>query len=165
MDEYELLNKLIGEWTGSGQGEFPTIEPFEYLETLRFDGDGRPFLHYETKSQRRRAGQAEFVPSHWESGFIRILPSGQVELVNTQSSGRLERLVGSIEPTETGLILQLHSAAFLNDPRMVETSRTIVVEGDQMHYTQDMHTNAVSGRMHHVEARLRRAENSQPASV
>jgi hypothetical protein len=156
MNKQDLLRFLIGEWTGSGQGEFPTIEPFTYLETLTFAGDERPFVHYEAKTQRRRAGQGDFVPSHWESGFIRMLPNGDVELVNTQSSGRLERLAGSIEQIETGCILSLQSTAFLNDPRMLGTMRTIVVRGDSMEYTQSMHTNAVAETAHHVKAQLTR---------
>ena len=156
MTQQDLLRLLIGEWTGTGRGEFPTIEPFEYLETLRFAGDHRPFLHYEEKTQRRSAGQTDYVPSHWESGFLRLLPSGEVELINTQGSGRLERLSGSLEETETGLILRLQSTSFLNDLRMVATSRTITVNGDNMHYTQTMHTNAVPGPTPHVEARLSR---------
>ena len=156
MNNQELLRLLIGEWSGTGRGEFPTIEPFEYLETISFAGDHRPFLHYEQRTQRRSAGQTEYVPSHWESGFLRLLPDGEAELVNTQSSGRLERLTGSFERTATGLILRLQSTAFLNDPRMVETSRTITVDGNSMHYTQNMYTTAVPGPAHHVEARLRR---------
>ena len=165
MNNQDLIRLLIGEWVGTGTGKFPTIESFDYIETLTFDGDQRPFLHYETRSQRRRAGQADFIPSHWESGFLRLLPDGEVELINTQSSGRLERLSGSIGQTERGLILRLRSTAFLNDPRMVKTSRTIGVEGDTMEYVQSMHTNAVPEMTHHVKARLQRTENSQPASI
>jgi hypothetical protein len=156
MNNQELLLLLIGEWSGTGRGEYPTIEPFEYLETISFAADHRPFLHYEEKTKRRNAGQTDYVPSHWESGFLRLLANGEVELINTQGSGRLERLTGSLEQTETGLILRLKSTAFLNDPRMVETSRTITVEGNSMHYTQTMYTTAVSGPAHHVEARLDR---------
>jgi hypothetical protein len=78
-----------------------------------------------------------------------LLPNEEVELVNTQSSGRLEQTV-------RGLILRLKSTAFLNDPRMVETSRIISVEENSMHYTQSMYTTAVPGPAHHVEARLNR---------
>jgi hypothetical protein len=156
MNNQELLHLMIGEWSGTGRGEFPTIEPFEYLETISFAGDHRPFLHYEQKAKRRHAGQTEYIPSHWESGFLRLLPDGEVELVNTQSSGRLERLTGSLEQTAAGLILRLQSTAFLNDSRMMQTSRVITVEGNSMHYTQNMHTTAVSGPAHHVEARLQR---------
>jgi len=157
MNQEDLLRLLIGEWSGTGRGEFPTIEPFEYLETLIFAGDHRPFVHYEEKTKRRNTEQADYVPSHWESGFIRLFPNGEVELINTQGSGRLERLTGSLEGTETGLILRLQSTAFLNDPRMLETSRTITVDGDSMHYTQEMQTTAVPGPTHHVAARLKRA--------
>ena len=156
MNNQDLLRLLIGEWSGSGRGEFPTVEPFEYLETLIFAGDHRPFLHYEERTKRRSAGQADHIPSHWESGFLRLLPDGEVELINTQGSGRLERLTGSLEGTETGLILRLQSTAFLNDPRMVETSRTITVDGNKLHYTQNMYTTAVPGPAHHVEATLNR---------
>ncbi len=156
MDKENILQLLLGEWSGAGKGEFPTIEPFEYLETLNFASDGRPFLHYEQKTKRHRAGQADHIPSHWESGFIRLLPDGRVELVTAQSGGRLERLAGSLEQTETGLILSLQSTAFLNDPRMLETSRRMSLEGDTLHYTQNMHTTAVPGSTLHVEATLHR---------
>lgn len=156
MNQQDLLHLLLGEWTGTGQGEFPTIEPFDYLETLTFAGDHRPFVHYEEKTQRRKAGETDYVPSHWESGFVRVLPTGEAELVNVQAGGRMERLAGSLEGTATGLILRLQSTSFMNDTRMVETSRTISVDGDNLHYTQSMQTNAVPGPAHHVEARLKR---------
>ena len=156
MNNQNTLQLLLGEWSGAGRGEFPTIEPFEYLETIRFSSDGRPFLHYEQKAKRRNIGQTDYIPSHWESGFIRLLPNGEVELVNVQGAGRLERLTGSLEQTETGMILRLQSTAFLNDPRMLETSRTIILKGDTLHYSQDMHTTAVPQPGHHVEARLNR---------
>ena len=156
MNNQNTLQLFLGEWSGTGRGEFPTIEPFEYLEILWFSSDGRPFLHYEQKTQRRSIGQADYLASHWESGFIRLLPDGEIELISAQSGGRLERLTGSLEPTETGMILRLRSTAFLNDPRMLETSRTIIVEGDSLHYTQQMHTTAVPQLAHHVEARLNR---------
>ena len=156
MSDQNILHSLVGEWSGSGRGEFPTIEPFEYIETLRFTADHRPFVHYEQKTQRRNSAQADYIPSHWESGFIRLLPDGQVELVNVQGGGRLERLIGSLEQTETGLILRLGSAAFLNDARMIETRRTFILDGDRLHYTQDMGTTAVPGAAHHVEATLKR---------
>ncbi|HKY55679.1 MAG TPA: FABP family protein [Anaerolineales bacterium] len=156
MNNQDILQLLLGEWSGSGKGEFPTIEPFEYLETISYASDGRPVLHYEQKTKRRRAGQADYVPSHWESGFIRLLPDGQVEVTCAQGGGRLEMLRGTLEEIEKGFILRLRSAAFLNDPRMLETSRTIVLEGDSLHYTQNMHTTAVPGSTHHVEATLNR---------
>ena len=156
MDNQHILHLLVGEWSGAGRGEFPTIEPFEYLETLLFSSDNRPFLHYEQKAKRRNIGQTDYILSHWESGFIRLLPNGEVELTNAQTGGRLERLTGSLELTETGMILRLQSTAFLNDPRMLETSRTIILVGDTLHYILEMHTTAVPQPARHLEARLTR---------
>ena len=156
MNNQNTLQLLLGEWSGTGRGEFPTIEPFEYLETLLFSSDGRLFLHYEQKAKRRNIGQTDYIALHWESGFIRLLPNGEVELISAQTGGRLERLTGSLEQTETGMILRLQSTGFLNDPRMLETSRTIIVEGDSLHYTLHMHTTAVPQPAHHVEATLYR---------
>ena len=161
MADHNILHVFLGEWSGAGRGEFPTIEPFEYLETLSFATDGRPLLHYEQKTKRRRAGEADYVPSHWESGFIRLLPEGKIELTCAQNGGRLERLTGSMEETETGLILHLKSADFLNDARMLETSRTVTVDGDTLHYIQTMHTIAVPGPAQHLEATLHRTDNKK----
>ena len=156
MTNHNILYTLLGDWSGTGRGEFPTIEPFQYLESLSFATDGRPLLHYEQKTKRRRTGESDYVPSHWESGFIRLLADGKIELTCAQNGGRLERLTGSIEETGAGLILRLKSADFLNDARMLETSRTITIEGDRLHYTQNMHTNAVAALTFHIEARLER---------
>jgi len=45
INDQPILHLLVGEWTGTGHGEFPTIQPFEYLETLRFTADERAFVH------------------------------------------------------------------------------------------------------------------------
>ncbi|HET9908904.1 MAG TPA: FABP family protein [Anaerolineales bacterium] len=160
MNNQNILHAFLGEWSGTGRGEFPTIEPFDYLETLSFATDGRAFLHYEQKTQRHRAGEVDYVPSHWESGFIRLLADGQLELTCAQNGGRLEGLSGSIEETKQGLILRLTRADFLNDARMLGTSRTIAIQGDLLHYIQTMHTTAVPRPTQHLEATLHRRENS-----
>lgn len=156
MTDQNILHVLLGEWSGTGRGEFPTIESFDYIETLSFATDGRPLLHYEQKTKRHRNGKPDYVPSHWESGFIRLLPDGKIELTCAQNGGRLEKLTGFIEGTETGMIMRLKSVDFLNDIRMLETSRTITVNGDQLYYTQNMQTNAVSALTFHIEAQLER---------
>ena len=156
MTDQNILHVLLGEWSGTGRGKFPTIESFDYIETMSFATDGRPLLHYEQKTKRIRNGESNYVPSHWESGFIRLLPDGNIELTCAQNGGRLEKLTGSLEETATGLILHLKSADFLNDARMLETSRTITVDGNRLHYTQNMRTNAVDTLTFHIEAKLER---------
>lgn len=63
MTKSSLVKILSGEWSGAGTGEYPTIEPFEYQESLRFTPDEtRPLIHYEQKTRRRNSEQAEFIP-------------------------------------------------------------------------------------------------------
>ena len=159
MNHQDLLNALLGEWSGSGKGEYPTIAPFEYVETLRFTSNTDLLIHYEQKTERLLKDQAEPVPSHWESGFIRLLDDGTVQVNNAQSGGRTELLTGPLDRTEKGFILRLRGTSFLNDPRMLESSRTIEMIGEALQYNAHMRTNAVPKMTIHLEARLHR--NSQ----
>jgi hypothetical protein len=152
-----LLKLLAGEWAGTGLGGYPTIESFEYIETLSFRlDDTRPLLHYEQKTSRRNMGQADFVPSHWETGFLYLLSDNQVEMANAQIGGRVEVLAGTIELAPAGLVLRLQSSHFANDPRMQEASRTITVNGDSLHYIMHMQTSKVPQLALHLEATLER---------
>jgi len=153
----DLLQVLAGEWAGAGLGQYPTIEDFEYQETLRFTlDDSRPILHYEQKTRRRNTGQSEYVPSHWESGFLQLLPENQVKVANAQIGGRVEVLAGTIEVAPAGLVIRLRSIHFGNDPRMAEATRTFTVNRDSLHYTMFMQTNKVPHLAMHLEATLQR---------
>jgi hypothetical protein len=157
-DQSSLLKMFAGEWTGAGNGGFPGIEPFEYIEILTFALDeSRPLiLHYLQKTSRRRPGQTDYVPSHWESGFLRLLSDTEVEIANAQSGGRVEVLTGTLELTLTGVILRLESKAFANDPRMQAATRLITLNANQLHYTVRMRTSAVPETALHLEATLTR---------
>jgi hypothetical protein len=157
MSEINLLKNLAGEWVGAGIGLYPTIEPFEYLETLRFTLDEKGAnLHYEQKTRRRNIGQSDYVSSHWETGFLRLLADDQVEIANVQIGGRVEILIGSIESTAEGIVLRLKSSLLANDPRMQEASRTIRVNRNSLHYSMYMHTTTVPHLALHLEAKLLR---------
>ena len=41
---------LLGTWQGNGQGDYPTIEKFQFGQELIFQQDGRPFFHYMSRS-------------------------------------------------------------------------------------------------------------------
>ncbi len=73
----QLFTLLEGTWTGEGRGQFPTITSFDYRETLTFTRRDEKTLAYEQRTQKRYDGQNEWLESHWEFGFIRILESGE----------------------------------------------------------------------------------------
>ena len=150
----EQLQRLIGEWQGEGNGEYPTISSFHYLETLRITAAGNG-VHYH-QSTRRLASLDQYVPSHQESGFLQLLDDGMVEIANVQLGGRLEILRGSIEVRPGGWSIQLKSTHLANDPRMVESARSITLLGDSLQYTMHMQTTRVPRLALHLEAKLRR---------
>ena len=155
----DLLGKLAGEWIGKGAGQYPTIASFEYLETLRFTlEEMRPLLHYVQETRRFNSEGGDYVPSHWETGYLRWLEDDRVEWANAQIGGRVEVMAGTVEETAAGLVLRLRSTHFANDPRMAEATRTITVEGDTLHYSMHMQTTKVPHLEMHVEATLQRQQ-------
>lgn len=153
-----LFSLLEGAWTGEGRGEYPTITPFDYRETIMFTRRGETSLAYEQRTEKRFNGQAEWLLSHWENGFIRILENGELELVNAQSGGRLEVLVGKVNE-QVGIIhIDLVSKTILNDPRMVSSARRFELDGDTLRYRMEMQTTKVDAPTQHLKISLERVK-------
>lgn len=154
----KLFEYLEGNWVGQGQGQFPTINNFDYRETMTFERRDDKTLSYVERTERRSVDQANFQPSHWENGFIRALDSGQLELVNVQSSGRSEVLTGTVEFAAIKTRMTFSSQVFANDERMVATTRTFEAEGDSIRYEMAMQTNKVDKLLSHISATLQRVK-------
>jgi hypothetical protein len=152
-----LFTLLEGTWTGQGRGQFPTVTSFDYREILTFTGRDEKTLAYEQRTQKRFDGQTEWLVSHWENGFIRVLESGQLEMVNAQI-GRSEVLTGSVEVVGTMLSIRLVSKTITNDPRMISSARIFEVEGDSLRYEMEMQTTAVDQSIKHLEITLHRTK-------
>ena len=151
----QKLSLLHGTWKGSGQGKYPTIDAFEYSETTRFEFDARyPVVHYE---QRTVLSDGE--PSHWESGFVRWLEDGTVELSSAQNGGRVEVLRGPMIELEGGFRLELESEIIGHDDRLIRTSRVIELRGDRLSYEMKMSTTTTDAPKFqtHLSAELGRA--------
>jgi hypothetical protein len=86
----EPLVFLLGTWRGTGTGDYPTIEPFTYEETVTFEHFGKPFVAY---TQRTKG--ADGAPLHTETGYIRAADNGKLELVISQPSGITEIHTGT----------------------------------------------------------------------
>lgn len=82
---------LLGTWSGQGRGDYPTIAPFTYTETVTYEHVGKPFIAY---TQRTRGPEG---PLHAETGYLRAVPDGTVELILAQPTGIAEIGVGRVD--------------------------------------------------------------------
>lgn len=151
----DVFDLLEGTWQGQGRGGYPTIDSFDYREKLVFTRKNDSTLAYDQRTEKRMNGMDKFVPSHWESGFISILENGDFELVNAQSGGRGEVLTGHIEVLGSVIRLHFASKALMNDARMVSTTRTFELEGDQLRYEMQMSTTKVDHLTQHLMITLK----------
>jgi len=152
------LNKLEGSWVGEGYGGFPTIDPFDYRETLTFTRRDENTLFYDQRTEKRPSGQTAFVTSHWESGYLRRLESNEFELINSQSNGRSEHLIGTFELEGEQITLNFVSQGLMNDERMVASSRRWEIKGDTLRYQMAMRTTRVDESTTHLTAVLHRKQ-------
>jgi hypothetical protein len=152
----KALDILQGTWKGVGRGQFPGVTSFGYCETLIFTRRDEKTLAYEQRTQKLYDGQTEYLESHWENGFIKILENRDLELSDVQSSGRSEVLIGRIEKSDTAIRIDFTSKSFGNDTRMVSSARTFVLEGDTLRYTMEMQTTKVDQSTPHLKISLQR---------
>jgi hypothetical protein len=144
------LAGLLGTWRGTGEGEYPTIEPFRYHEEVTFGHVGKPFLSY---GQRTRHADTD-VPLHAESGYWRVVADGRLEVVLVHPTGILE----SSEGTVAEGVIELRSVAVLQSATAVSVTavhRRFRLAGDELGY--DLAMAAVGQPLtHHLRAVLRR---------
>jgi hypothetical protein len=152
----KALDILQGTWKGVGRGQFPGVTSFDYRETIIFTHRDEKTLAYEQRTQKLYDGQTEYLESHWENGFIKILENGDLELSDVQSSGRSEVLIGRIEKLDSVIRIDFTSKSFGNDTRMVSSARSFLLEGDTLRYTMQMQTTKVNQSTPHLKISLQR---------
>lgn len=151
----QVLGLLEGTWQGEGRGGFPGVTSFSYRETLVFTCRDEKILAYEQRTQKLYDGQTEYLQSHWESGFVRILETGDLEMTSAQI-GRTEVLIGKIETQDTIARIHFASKTITNDPRMISSARTFELAGDTLRYEMEMHTTKVDRSTLHLKITLQR---------
>jgi hypothetical protein len=148
------LAPLLGTWHGRGSGEYPTIEPFDYLEEVTFSHLGKPFLVYTQKTSVPSDG----APLHAETGYLRVPRPGEVELVLAHPSGITEIEVGTYTADGGAIELEMTTTQIGLTPTAKEVTalgRRFLLDGDELSYALQM--GAVGQPMqHHLAAVLHR---------
>lgn len=149
------LAALVGTWTGTGHGVYPTIESFDYLEEISFtDGGVKPFLFYVQRTRAVDDGR----PLHAEAGYLRWA-GGAPELVIAQPTGMTEAHHGVVATDDDGaLVVTFDSvavAATATAKRVDSVTRELRLVGDELSYELWM---AAVGERHqlHLRATLTR---------
>jgi hypothetical protein len=148
--ELAPLAGLVGSWRGDGEGEYPTIEPFRYLEEVSFGHVGKPFLAYSQRTRHAGTGQ----PLHAESGYWRAVGGGRLEVVLAHPSGILESLEGTVD----GGVIELSSTVMITTATaksVTAVHRRFELDGDALRYQLAMAAVGLP-LTHHLRATLLR---------
>jgi hypothetical protein len=148
------LAPLLGTWAGPGAGEYPTIEPFDYLEEVTFGHVGKPFLSYGQKTKAADDGR----PLHAETGYLRVPSPGRVELILAHPTGITEILEGTLSVSGTSIDMELTATTIglsASAKDVTALGRSFHIDGDELSYTLRM--GAVGQPLqHHLSAALHR---------
>ncbi len=146
----EPLAFLLGTWRGTGQGEWPRGEPFDYGEEMVFEHVGDPFLMYSQRSWMLEDG----APLHFERGFLRPAGQGRVELVLAHPLGCVEVAEGTVEDG----VIEVGSTAVAvtsTGSPVTELRRRVLVREGRLSYELHMAMRDVAV-MRHLSAELAR---------
>lgn len=147
---------LLGHWQGNGHGDYPTIDAFQFGQEVAFTHDGRPFLHYFSRTWLIDAEGNEVRPLALETGFVRPQREGGIELVLAHPTGFVEIYYGKVDGAKielsTDAVVRTESAKeYVGGHRLYG-----LVEGDLL-WTFDM--AAVGQQIQpHIWARLQRSD-------
>ncbi|XP_058043026.1 peroxynitrite isomerase THAP4 isoform X1 [Ahaetulla prasina] len=119
----EPLSWMLGTWLSDppGDGTFPSMTPFQYLEEVHISHVGQPMLNFSFNAFHPDTKK----PMHRECGFIRIQPdTNKVAFISAQNTGLVEVEEGEVNGQE--LSIASHSVArisFAKKPHVEQITR------------------------------------------
>ncbi|XP_075057870.1 peroxynitrite isomerase THAP4 isoform X2 [Mixophyes fleayi] len=115
---------MLGTWVSdpAGEGQFPSIPSFRYIEEAVISHIGQPMLNFMFCSSNPETGKA----MHRECGFIRVKPgTNQVAFICAQNTGVVEVEEGEVQGEQLSLTSQsLGRISFAKEPHVQKISRT-----------------------------------------
>ena len=158
--DLESLGFLLGSWSGRGHGAYPTIESFDYEETITFTHIGKPFLVYAQRTRHAIDGR----PLHAETGYWRVPRPGRIELVIAHPNGIVEVSEGTFDGT-TVEVCSTTVAGTSTAKSVTALERDFVFDGaNRLSYALRM---AAVGRplTHHLDAMLERTPTATASTA
>jgi len=98
---------LLGTWQGSGRCAYPGIDAFEFGQQAIFAHDGRPFLHYFSRSWLVDEQHTKVAEGPLETGFLRRGKGDTYELVLAHETGTAEVWYGRTDGARLELVTDL----------------------------------------------------------
>ncbi len=88
---------LLGTWQGVGVGGYPTIEEFRFGQEIVFSQNGKPFLHYISRTWLLDDDGNQVRPLAQETGYWRPQPDNKLEVLLAHPTGFVEIYLGEID--------------------------------------------------------------------
>ena len=102
---------MVGSWRGKGHGDYPGLSSFQFAQEITFSHDGRPFLTYFSRTWIIDDNNEIVSTAASETGFWRVKPNNQLEVVLAHSTGIAEGWVGRFEGAKIQLVMDSGYAA------------------------------------------------------
>ena len=164
--DLSALAGLIGVWTGSGSGYYPTIRPFQYTETITFTAlkPQAPILSYGQSTTIR--GQ----PAHSESGYWRLAGGGRrVQCCVAQVTGLVEVEEGELSVDGGAAVVDVRTVSLTRTssskaPHVREVRRVwrLSEDGGRLEYEVFMATDNTPELTSHLKAQFTKQSATQP---
>ncbi|XP_010559533.1 PREDICTED: THAP domain-containing protein 4 isoform X3 [Haliaeetus leucocephalus] len=122
----EPLSWMLGTWLSDppGDGTFPTMKPFQYLEEVHISHVGQPMLNFSFNAFHPDTRK----PMHRECGFIRLKPdTNKVAFISAQNTGLVEVEEGEVNGQE--LSIASHSIARISFAKKPHVEQVMEISG------------------------------------